>query len=72
MQAGHGNLLVEDGGEVELLEDAAARGRGHDEQAVALGRDGADEGAEGLEDGVGHAGADGVPFDEAFDVVAGG
>lgn len=37
---------------------------------MALGRNGSDEGAEGLKDGIGHAGTDRVPFNQAFNVVA--
>ena len=63
LHGGHTDLPVEGGRDVELLHHRELRGGGHDEEAVALGGRGLEEGDEGLEDGVGEARADGVPFD---------
>ncbi len=63
LHGGHADLAVEGRGDVELLQDGELRGGGQDEQAVALGGRGLEQGEEGLDDGVGEAQADGVPFD---------
>ena len=69
LHGGHADLAVKGRGDVELLQDGELRGGGQDEQAVALGRRGLEQGEEGLDDAVGEAQADGVPFDQALDVV---